>query len=95
MRSSQHHVPRTQSVVTVAGGGTFRSAIASTRAPQPSVGGSSGPIRARAGGVGRATRAEAAAPYRQQRPTRASESVFDRLGEIERQGEKKSIGILL
>lgn len=67
-------VSRPQSVV--AGGGTFRSAIASTRAPQHQS--SSGPIRRV--GVARGAR-ESAAPY--QRPTRAAESVFDRLGERE------------
>lgn len=69
-------------MVSIAGGGTFRSAIASARAPQSTVGGGgAGPIRARTAGVGRAARTEATAPYRSQRPTRAPESVFDRLGE--------------
>lgn len=71
MRSQQMQTGRTQSVVTVPGGGTFLSAIASTRAPQ-----SSGPIRR--AGVSRGAR-DSTAPY--QRPTRAPESVFDRLGE--------------
>lgn len=71
MRSQQMQATRTQSVVTVPGGGTFRSAIASTRAPQPL-----GPMRRT--GIARGAR-ETAAPY--QRPTRAPESVFDRLGE--------------
>lgn len=59
----------------VAGGGTFRSAIAFARAPQQ-VSSSAGPIRR--SGIARGAR-ESAAPY--QRPTRATESVFDRLGE--------------
>lgn len=71
MRSQQMQSARAQSVVTVPGGGTFRSAIASTRASQ-----SSGPIRR--AGLARSAR-DTAAPY--QRPTRAPESVFDRLGE--------------
>lgn len=63
---------RSEVSVIGGGGGTFRSAIASTRAPQ----GSAGPIRR--AGIARSAR-ETAAPY--QRPTRTAESVFDRLGE--------------
>lgn len=70
---SEVQVSRPQSSVVVGGGGTFRSAIASTtRAPSSG----SGPMRRQ--GVARGAR-ESAAPY--QRPTRGSESVFDRLGE--------------
>ena len=55
----------------VVGGGTFRSAMASTRASH-----SSGPTRR--AGLARSAR-DSTAPY--QRPTRAPESIFDRLGE--------------
>lgn len=75
-------VSRPQSVV--AGGGTFRSAMASARAPQQYASSGSGPIRR--AGIARGAR-ESAAPYQQQRPARATESVFDRLGERER-GER-------
>ena len=74
-------VARPQSGVAGAGG-TFRSAMASARAPQQypsSQSSGSGPIRR--AGVARAAR-ESAAPY-QQRPARNAESVFDRLGERE------------
>lgn len=75
-------VSRPQSSVVVSGGGTFRSAIASTtRAPSSG----SGPMRRQ--GVARGAR-EMAAPY--QRPTRGPESVFSRLGERE-QAESKSL----
>lgn len=63
---------RPQSSVVVSGGGTFRSAMASTTRA-PSFG--AGPARRQA--VGRTAR-DSAAPY--QRPTRASDSVFNRLG---------------
>lgn len=62
-------ISRPQSVV---GGGTFRSAIASTRASHQT-----GPIRR--SGVARSAR-DSTAPY--QRPIRTSESIFDRLGEM-------------
>eukprot|EP00903_Cladosiphon_okamuranus_P018833 g17322.t1 len=66
-------VSRPQSSVVVDGGGTFRSAIASTtRAP---VSGGSGPMRRQ--GVARVAR-ESAAPY--SRPTRGADSVYNRLG---------------
>ena len=77
-------VSRPQSVV--AGGGTFRSAMASARAPQQHSSSASGPIRR--AGIARGAR-ESAAPYQQHRPARATESVFDRLGERERErGER-------
>lgn len=70
-------VSRPQSSVVASGGGTFRSAMASTTRA-PSFG--SGPVRRQ--GVARVAR-ETAAPY--QRPTRASDSVYNRLGERERE----------
>lgn len=76
-------VSRPQSSVVVSGGGTFRSAIASTtRAPASG----SGPMRRQ--GVARGAR-ETAAPY--QRPTRGAESVYDRLGETFELGGKRSL----
>lgn len=77
-------VSRPQSSVVVSGGGTFRSAIASTtRAPASG----SGPMRRQ--GVARGAR-ETAAPY--QRPTRGPDSVFNRLGERDgRKGGQRSL----
>eukprot|EP00752_Nemacystus_decipiens_P001657 g1610.t1 len=65
-------VSRPQSSVVVSGGGTFRSAIASTTRASAS---GSGPMRRQ--GVARSAR-ETAAPY--QRPTRGADSVYNRLG---------------
>ena len=75
-------VSRPQSSVVVSGGGTFRSAIASTtRAPSSG----SGPMRRQ--GVARGAR-ESAAPYH--RPTRGPESVFDRLGKEQAQRARQT-----
>lgn len=83
MMRSEVVASRPQSSVVVSGGGTFRSAMASTTRA-PSFGSAAGPARRQ--GVARVAR-DSAAPY--QRPTRASDSVFNRLGETERERERE------